>query len=126
VSQDSGSATAQMMSPIRTAADGPWADTAQPPASAPTAMPAVTAEAGRMAARSWPGPARLTTQFLGEITGKLAAAGSVADPEALADRLELVFAGMNASAQALGADGPALQGRPLVELILADAVRTGG
>ena len=79
--------------------------------------PELAAHKLAVAAKSW------VRECLGGIAGKLAAAGSVTEPEIVADRLALVFEGVNATAQALGADGPALQARPLVELILADATR---
>lgn len=69
-----------------------------------------------VAAKAW------VRDRLGELTAELARRGSTADPAQLADRLDLVFEGVNASAQALGADGPVRQARGLVELILADAV----
>lgn len=53
--------------------------------------------------------------------GELAQALPVDDPAALAAQLALVFEGVNASVQALGADGPARQARTLAEMIVMRA-----
>jgi AcrR family transcriptional regulator len=50
--------------------------------------------------------------------GELAAATKRDDADALADRLTLVFEGTYASAQALGAGGPASQARDFAEALL--------
>jgi AcrR family transcriptional regulator len=68
-----------------------------------------------VAAKTW------VRERLGELTDRLARTTPVDDPAVLADRLALVFDGVNASAQSLGADGPARQARGLVEAILAGA-----
>jgi AcrR family transcriptional regulator len=58
---------------------------------------------------------------LRKLAADLARTAPVADSDALGDRLALIFEGINASAQALGTDGPVTQARALVELVLADA-----
>ena len=55
-------ATAMAM-PVMTANGTPPPSIASPPANAPNAMPALTAEAGRADASGAPGPARLTTRY---------------------------------------------------------------
>jgi AcrR family transcriptional regulator len=72
-----------------------------------------------VAAKSW-----IRDRF-GELTDRLAETTPVRDPAGLADRLAIVFDGVNASAQALGVDGPARQARDLVESILANARAPG-
>jgi AcrR family transcriptional regulator len=58
--------------------------------------------------------------------GALVSSLPVADPELLADQLSLVMEGVYASAQALGADGPARRARALVEMLLSsDRPATG-
>jgi AcrR family transcriptional regulator len=83
--------------------------------------PALPAHQHAVLAKTW---LRAT---LGELTRRLAAITPIDDPSALADRLYLVMEGAKAAAQALGAEGPAGQARPLVEAILdtATAVRPG-
>jgi AcrR family transcriptional regulator len=56
---------------------------------------------------------------LGELVDELAQTQAIADPAALADHLSLVMEGVYASAQALGADGPAQRARALAETLLA-------
>jgi AcrR family transcriptional regulator len=79
--------------------------------------PDVAAHELAVAAKAW------VRDCLGELAERLARAGTVAEPRALADRLALVFDGVNASMQALGPDGPVRQARALIELVLADATR---
>ena len=55
-----------------------------------------------------------------ELTARL----GVEDPAPLADRLVLVLEGLQASGQALGAEGPARQARPLAKAILSSAERS--
>jgi AcrR family transcriptional regulator len=55
---------------------------------------------------------------LGELTNDLAGTTSVSDPAGLADQLALVMEGVYASAQALGAAGPASQARALAETLI--------
>ncbi|GLZ79667.1 TetR family transcriptional regulator [Actinorhabdospora filicis] len=50
--------------------------------------------------------------------GELAAATGLPEPERLADRLALILEGVYASAQALGADGPAARARDLAADLL--------
>jgi AcrR family transcriptional regulator len=50
--------------------------------------------------------------------GELVAELDVAEPAALADQLTLVFEGVYASVQALGADGPARRARAFAEALL--------
>ncbi|MGK5550156.1 TetR/AcrR family transcriptional regulator [Actinomadura kijaniata] len=64
-----------------------------------------------VAAKSW------FRRRMGELTGQL----GVEDPAEMADHLTLVFEGLNATAQSLGADGPARRVRSLVETILSSA-----
>ncbi|WP_067831972.1 TetR/AcrR family transcriptional regulator [Actinomadura kijaniata] len=64
-----------------------------------------------VAAKSW------FRRRMSELTGQL----GVEDPAELADHLTLVFEGLNASAQSLGAGGPAKRVRTLVETILSSA-----
>jgi hypothetical protein len=56
---------------------------------------------------------------LGELVDELAQTRAIPDPAALADQLSLVMEGVYASAQALGADGPAQRARALAETLLA-------
>ncbi|MBO3747527.1 TetR family transcriptional regulator [Streptosporangiaceae bacterium NEAU-GS5] len=83
--------------------------------------PALPAHQHAVMAKTW-----LRTT-LRELTRRLAATTPIEDPAALADRLYLVMEGAKAATQALGADGPAEQARPLVEAILdaPTAVRPG-
>jgi AcrR family transcriptional regulator len=57
-----------------------------------------------------------------ELTDALAAAEPVSDPGALADQLAVVMEGVYASAQALGAAGPARRARTMAETLM-DAAR---
>ena len=58
---------------------------------------------------------------LGELTDELARAVRVARPAEVADHLVLIMEGVYASAQALGAEGPARRARGLAELLLPEA-----
>jgi hypothetical protein len=58
---------------------------------------------------------------LGELTGGLAGTVPLAHPAAVADHLALIMEGVYASAQALGADGPARRARALAETLLPEA-----
>ena len=60
---------------------------------------------------------------LRELTDALAAAEPVRDPEALADQLAVVMEGVYASAQALGAGGPARRARAIAETLMDAALR---
>jgi AcrR family transcriptional regulator len=55
---------------------------------------------------------------LGELTEELSRNTQISDPGALADQLALMIEGVYASAQALGADGPAIRARELAEMLL--------
>jgi hypothetical protein len=55
--------------------------------------------------------------------GELSAALGVSDPDALADQLAIVMEGVYASAQALGAAGPARQARALAATLIDTAPR---
>ncbi len=57
--------------------------------------------------------------------GQLAKKTRPNDSDALADQLMLVFEGVYATVQALGADGPAARARALVELLVTRPPRTG-
>lgn len=59
-----------------------------------------------------------TKAWVRERFGELTAATGLPDPERLADRLALILEGVYASAQALGAEGPADGARALVEDLL--------
>ena len=67
--------------------------------------PRLPAHARAVATKAW------VQGRLRELTDALAAAEPVRDPEALADQLAIVMEGVYASAQALGADGPARRAR---------------
>jgi AcrR family transcriptional regulator len=58
---------------------------------------------------------------LGELTDELASAVPAGYPASVADHLVLIMEGVYASAQALGADGPARRARALAELLLPEA-----
>ena len=60
---------------------------------------------------------------LRELTGALAATEPVSDPEALADQLAVLMEGVYASAQALGAAGPARRARATAETLIDAALR---
>ena len=62
VAQAATTASAPMTAPVRTAAADARASIATPPANEPTAMPALTADAGSDEASGAPAPARLTTR----------------------------------------------------------------
>jgi hypothetical protein len=70
--------------------------------------PELPAHENAVAAKEW-----IRTRF-GELTERL----GVADPKTLADQLSIIWEGTNATAQALGADGPPASTRPLVTAIL--------
>jgi hypothetical protein len=59
---------------------------------------------------------------LRELTDALAATEPVRDPEALADQLAVVMEGVYASAQALGAGGPARRARAIAETLMDAAL----
>ena len=79
--------------------------------------PTLAAHRHAVATKAW-----VRARF-GELTDELAQTTAVSDPIALADQLTLVFEGVNASVQALGADGPARRARTLAETLLATAGR---
>jgi AcrR family transcriptional regulator len=58
---------------------------------------------------------------LRDLAAELADTSPAIDPTTLGDQLALVMEGVYASAQALGADGPARQARALTEMLLAPA-----
>lgn len=62
-------------------------------------------------------------QYLRGLTAELAADTPVADPDELADQIVIIMEGVYASVQALGADGPAKQGRQLAAILLDAATR---
>ncbi len=70
--------------------------------------PALPAHQGAVGAKEW-----VRAKF-----GELAAQLDVAEPETLADQLSIIWEGTNSTAQALGADGPPANTRPLVAAIL--------
>jgi AcrR family transcriptional regulator len=74
--------------------------------------PALPAHRHAVATKAW------VRARLGELTAALADTAPVDDPAALADHLALVMEGVYASAQALGADGPARRARALAEMLL--------
>jgi AcrR family transcriptional regulator len=80
--------------------------------------PALPAHQGAVTTKGW------VREQIHDLVDRLAATRTVADPEVLADQLTLVVEGVNASVQALGADGPARQARALAELILDATVGT--
>jgi hypothetical protein len=59
----------------------------------------------------------------GELTDELATTAPVSDPAALADELVVVMEGVYASAQALGATGPARRARAIAETLIDVAAR---
>jgi AcrR family transcriptional regulator len=61
-------------------------------------------------------------QWVRDRFGQLTAGLPVTDPAALADELTVIFEGANASAQALGAGGPAARTQALARKVLAAAV----
>lgn len=77
--------------------------------------PALPAHRHAVANKAWVrGRLRTLTEEFAETT-------TVKDPSALADGLALLVEGTYASAESLGADGPAAQARILAEMLLADA-----
>jgi hypothetical protein len=78
--------------------------------------PQLPAHAGAVATKAW------VHGRLRELTDALAAAEPVSDPSALADQLAVVMEGVYASAQALGAAGPARRARSMA-VTLMDAAR---
>jgi AcrR family transcriptional regulator len=62
-------------------------------------------------------------QYLRGLSAELAADTPVADPDELADQIVIIMEGVYASVQALGADGPAKQGRQLAAILLDAATR---
>jgi AcrR family transcriptional regulator len=79
--------------------------------------PQLPAHAYAVATKAW------VRDRLGELTGALAREALVADPAALADQLAVVVEGVYASAQALGAAGPARRARAIAETLIDAAVR---
>ena len=75
--------------------------------------PQLPAHAGAVATKAW------VRGRLGELTAAMA----VGDPDALADQLAVVMEGVYASAQALGAAGPARRARALAETLMDAAAR---
>jgi AcrR family transcriptional regulator len=78
--------------------------------------PQLPAHAGAVATKAW------VHGRLRELTDTLAADEPIADPGALADQLAVVMEGVYASAQALGAVGPARRARTMA-VTLMDAAR---
>jgi AcrR family transcriptional regulator len=70
--------------------------------------PTLPAHQGAVGAKEW-----VHTRF-----GELAERLGVADPKTLADQLSIIWEGTNATAQALGADGPPTSTRAMVTAIL--------
>jgi AcrR family transcriptional regulator len=81
--------------------------------------PQLAAHAGAVASKQW------VHGRLRELTDALAATQPVSDPGALADQLAVVMEGVYASAQALGAAGPARRARDMA-VTLMDAARPSG
>jgi AcrR family transcriptional regulator len=79
--------------------------------------PQLPAHAHAVATKAW------VHDRLGELTEALAATTAVSDPGALADQLAVVMEGVYASAQALGADGPARRARAIAETLIDTATR---
>jgi AcrR family transcriptional regulator len=77
--------------------------------------PAHPAHRHAVAMKSW------VRSRLGELTGGLAATVPLGHPAAVADHLALIMEGVYASAQALGADGPARRARALAGTLLPEA-----
>ena len=75
--------------------------------------PQLPAHAGAVATKAW---------VRGRL-GELSAALAVSDPDALADQLAVVMEGVYASAQALGAGGPARRARAMAETLIDAATR---
>ena len=64
---------------------------------------------------------RWVRKRFGALVEALAETAAVRDPVGLADRLTLVFEGVYASVQALGADGPAVRARAFADALLLSA-----
>jgi AcrR family transcriptional regulator len=79
--------------------------------------PQLPAHAQAVATKAW------AHRRLRELTDALAEVTPVSDPEALADQLAVVMEGVYASAQALGAAGPARRGRAIAEALIDAALR---
>lgn len=79
-------------------------------------FPAATHPAHRhaVATKSW------VRSRLGELTDELADVASLPHPASVADHLTLLMEGVYASAQALGADGPAHRARALAGMLLPE------
>jgi AcrR family transcriptional regulator len=75
--------------------------------------PQLPAHAGAVATKAW------VRGHMGELTAAL----EISDPDALADQLAVVMEGVYASAQALGADGPARRARAIAETLIEAAAR---
>lgn len=75
--------------------------------------PALPAHRHAVANKAW------VRARLGELTDELAETAPVGDPAALADGLALLVEGTYASAEVLGADGPAKQARSAAEMLVA-------
>jgi AcrR family transcriptional regulator len=79
--------------------------------------PQLPAHAHAVATKAW------VRRRLRELTDALAEVTPLSDPEALADQLAVVMEGVYASAQALGAAGPARRGRAIAEALIDAALR---
>jgi AcrR family transcriptional regulator len=77
--------------------------------------PAHPAHRHAVAMKSW------VRARLGDLTAELPGSGSLAPPAELADHLVLIMEGVYASAQALGAQGPARRARALAGRLLPEA-----
>jgi AcrR family transcriptional regulator len=75
--------------------------------------PQLPAHAGAVATKAW------VRGHMGELTAAL----EISDPDPLADQLAVVMEGVYASAQALGADGPARRARAIAETLIEAAAR---
>jgi AcrR family transcriptional regulator len=75
--------------------------------------PQLPAHAGAVATKAW---------VRGQL-GELSTALAVSDPDALADQLAVVMEGVYASAQALGAGGPARRARAIAATLIDAATR---
>jgi AcrR family transcriptional regulator len=82
--------------------------------------PALPAHRHAVTAKGW------VRDRMGALADQLSLTTTVADPAALADQLTLVMEGVNASVQAHGADGPAVQARALAEIVLTAATNLTG
>jgi AcrR family transcriptional regulator len=79
--------------------------------------PQLPAHAHAVATKAW------VRDRLQTLTDALAATTPLSDPGALADQLAVVMEGVYASAQALGADGPARRARAIAETLVDAATR---